>query len=259
MIFRLNKLKQSKHSSIFAIIDRNINHLIDNTTLLSLSKDVCQKIVKIVDRDDLKRLGRFQHDELMYDVKIVENSNAFVQQVDCFHIFDFVTLLKLERFENAQFEQKLICETSLSIHQKKRERSFKKVFHEIDLFNDDEIVFSDVNEDDVVVIVSVAQKSRRSSSLSRDRDRFSKKSKIDSIFSRFSKRDNVDHEHVALSQMKKRIKNSLSRNKSLSNDIDIEILKLSASQHDEAIDDDVDSFKARMKKNENERAIAMRL
>ena len=259
MIFRLNKLKQSEHSSTFAIIDRNINHLIDNTTLLSLSKDVCQKIVKIVDRDDLKRLDRFQHDELMYDVKIAENSNAFVQQVDCFHILDFVTFSELERFENVRFEQKLICETSLSVHQKKRKRSFKKVFHEVDLFNDDEVVSSDVNEDDVVVIVFVAQKSRRSSSLSRDRDRFSKKSKIDSTFSRFSRRDNADHEHVVLSQVKKRVKNSLSRDKFLSSDIDIEAFKLSASQHDEAIDDDADSLKARMKKSENERTIAMRL
>ena len=135
------------------------------------------------------------------------------------------------------------CIVEKSIHQKKREKSFKKIFHEIDLFNDDEIVSSNVNENDVVVIVSVAQKSRRSSSLSRDRDRFSKKSKIDSTFSRFSRRDNVDHEHVILSQMKKRVKNSLSRNKSLSNDIDIEAFKLNESQHDETIDDDVDSFK----------------
>ena len=111
------------------------------------------------------------------------------------------------------------------------------------MFSDDEVVSSNVNEDDVVVIVSVAQKSRRNSSLSRDRDRFSKKSKIDSIFSRLSRRDNADHEHVALSQMKKRIKNSLSRDKSLSSDIDIEVFKLNESQHDEAIDDDADSFK----------------
>ena len=151
------------------------------------------------------------------------------------------------------------CIVEKSIHQKKRKKSFKKVFHEIDLFSDDEIVFANVNENDVVVIVFVAQKSRRNSSLSRNRDKSSKKSKIDSIFLRFSKRDNVDHEHVVLSQVKKRVKNSLSKNKFLSNDIDIKVFKLNASQHDEAIDDDADSFKVRMKKNENEKTIAMRL
>ncbi|CAF9940820.1 MAG: hypothetical protein HETSPECPRED_002646 [Heterodermia speciosa] len=141
---------------------------------------------------------------MVYDVEITGPSETVVQQVDCRHILDFVTLQELECFENAQFQQELAYDMAVPVHQQKRGRPPK--FHDVGLSSGEGSVSSDVFEDGVAVIVPIAQKRSRSSSPPRGRGRPPKKLKTDPASSRLSRRDNADYQFVALPQVKKRVK-----------------------------------------------------
>ena len=234
---RLRKLQ--RHQPAPAIIGPSITHLTTANTALSLSENAAQKTAKIVGRAGLERLGRFQHDdgEVVYDIEIAGQPETI--EVDCLHILDFVTLQELECFENARFEQELLLtyETPPPVQQKKRGRR-PKVLRAVGLSSDDESVPSDVHQDGLAVVVSLAQKRRRSASPARGRGRPPKKLKTDlASSSRLSRHDNVDYEHVALPQVKKRVKKPLPQDRSQFNDFD----EFNEAPN-EAIDDSAGSF-----------------
>ncbi|KAL8782711.1 MAG: hypothetical protein Q9195_009587, partial [Heterodermia aff. obscurata] len=205
LIPRLHKHQQHQrpHQPAPAIIAPSIALLTDNTASRP-SQNARQKTAKIIGRAGLERLGRFQHDEMVYDVEITGKSGTIVQQVDCRHILEFVTLQELEFFENAQFEQELTYEPLLPVHQQKRGRPPKRTFHAVGLSSDDESVYSDVIESGVAVVVP----------LRRGRERPPKKLKIDKASLRLSRRGNADYQYVSLPQVKKRVKKPLPRDKS---------------------------------------------
>ena len=234
------KHKRLEHRPAPATIGRTIHHLSLPNNTRNINAD--QQTAKIIGRVGLERLGRFQHDELVYEVEITRGSDTVLEQVECRHILDFVTLQQLECFENAQFEQELTLETPLPIiPQKKRGRPLKRAFHAVGLSSDEESVSSDVIEDGIAAILPIAQDPWRSPSSQRGRGRppAAKKLKVDPSSSRLSRRGNADYIHVALPQVKKRIQKSLPGDNAQPSDSDdpIQALKRDETLQDEAIGD----------------------
>lgn len=166
---------------------------------------------KILGRVGLERFGRFQHGQVIYQVQRSTETGSPIHEVTSEHIADYVTLQELERFENSQFEQELVFEDSsvANRHQKRRGRPPKAALDNLGISSDDEIE-SDVLENGVTIVIPKLNSRKRPRSLSpvraRGRPRKIGNSNSVSTSKRFSRRDGLTFDHVALPQVKNRAK-----------------------------------------------------
>ena len=201
-----------------AIIGSGIKQITTNTGSLSLKRHD-NDMAKILGRVGIESLGRFQHGEIIYRLEITnEHNESRIEEVVYDDILDYVSLSELEKFENAQFEQELVYEDPLAVYVKKRGRPPKEALQAVGLTSEEESESSSIPNDGILVSVPAAKslKRRGSSSPIRGRGR-PKKNKTEHVHSRLSRRDRFDHEHIALPQVKKRVKNAFIREASLIN------------------------------------------
>ena len=187
----------------------NIDQLTTTTAISSLRRRD-DETAKILGRVGIERLGRFQHGDIIYEIEITNgHQETRTHEVDSNDVLDFVTLADLERFENAQFDRELVYDYPLSLYIKKRGRPPKAALQQVGLTSEEESESSSLPNDGIAVAIPVSnsRKRTRSSSPVRGRGR-PKKHKTEHLHSRLSRRDRLDHDHIALPQVKKRVKSA---------------------------------------------------
>lgn len=173
-----------------AIIGSSIHQL---TTALSSRRRLDNETAKILGRVGIERLGRFQIGEIVYQLELTnEHNETRIEEVNYDSILDYVSLSKLEKFENGQFEQELVYQDPLPIDAKKRGRPAKVALQVVGLTSEKESESEScgIPNDDIAVSVhtSDSHKRRRSSSPVRGRGR-AKRHKTEHVHSRLSRRD----------------------------------------------------------------------
>ena len=167
---------------------------------------------QIIGRVGLEKLGRFQHDEVLYQVQLPDSS--FPREVRYDDILRHVTLSELERFENAQFEQELIYEDPLAVLPRKRGRPRKTAFAGAGRSTDDESDSNAIEDDGFAIVVPLSSSRKRvlTPSTGRARGRPRKLARFESpsatVLSRghSNRRGDDDFQHISLPQIKKRVK-----------------------------------------------------
>lgn len=206
------------------------------TTTASLSLRILRhETAKILGRVGIERLGRFQHGEIVYELQITDKDQGIrFENVNYNEILSYVSLPELEHFENAQFERELVYEDPLPHYVKKRGRPPKAALQQVGLTSDEESDSSSIAFDGIAVSAPVSNplKRPRNSSAVRGPGR-PKKIRAEQLPSRLSRRDKFDFEHVALPQIKKRVKRASVGEGSLTNDF---------KNDDEALNPDLQVF-----------------
>lgn len=205
------------------------------TTTASLSLRLHHETAKILGRVGIEKLGRFQHGEIVYELQITNKDRGTrIENVNYSEILNYVSLPELEHFENAQFERELVYEDPLPLYVKKRGRPPKAALQQVGLTSDEESDSSSIAFDGIAVSAPVSNplKRPRNSSAVRGPGR-PKKIRAEHLPSRLSRRDKFDFEHVALPQIKKRVKRASLSEGSLTNDF---------KNDDEALNPDLQVF-----------------